>query len=668
MKRTLLLMFACTIAGVSQVAAPDLDRDGIPDSKDPCPSTHPGAPAISVGCSALDVAENPGHLTKPIIADLEGIAADLKLQRDVLRDLYSVDLLPAISEWKLATQRTASGDLCGSTSGYAIGLTRLSEALAVMQKVYDAYRLTKGASHNTVIRYTLFLAQIKSAHQRAVSAKQVFDRLCSSVRGNRSEGVITKIDDASRRFEIDDRMAVGMTSAFSTKDAIYVGRRVIVNGPQLSENTSLASTLVAAVPGSPSVNGGLFSDCLQIRFLPVQKMDPGFQGPFLKHRLDGYLLPQISRGPWQTAIPEGYAMEEGMAIGAEDVGCQAAAPGRYRRYSLDVKVGNTTVATDLDATDLPVKLSNGGTMTVTTRLREGSLYNKIPDREEILVVRQYQVNKFDNGDFCEAYYDTTTFEIEDGDLQTFRETRLNSFDGTYIGSLGPNLQFYAEGYTTYGPGVQSSFPAISGVLLNSKFAIYSHDFYQRDALYNFEKYGVNRAGGLKFPKIHGTRNGGPFAFSCKLPKLIRDRIKDCGTTFTYLRLPFAGGSPNWDVTRDPINLYGAWEPEDGWRFKLWGPNRAVLAARGGVVEIAGNDMVVLHQDGTRGFYSNVSSTKAVGDSFYRGAVIGSLNAGLSMDFTNLWKDGHFVHHTFSVPVPGTNFIASCATPLVGNPL
>ncbi|MBC8001929.1 MAG: hypothetical protein H7X97_05010 [Opitutaceae bacterium] len=367
----------------------DSDADGVRDSTDNCHQTPRGATLIAQGCSALDVAENPRLIVKPILQDLEAIKKSLAGTPSAAAVAKHLD--EAGGEFKRAAIKIADGNICNASSEYNRGLLRLSDAEGLLRKVI-------GADNDQ----TRQLAGLRSLNQEAIIGGSVFNQVCKSVASRRSTGRITRIDDAARRIEIDSKLVVGLATSFLTKDQLYVGRVVQVNGPHFRSGAAMAQDLVVA-QAEQGPHGGLFVDCLQLRVTPPQTNSPGSPGPVTKLQLAGF------------QDGDQVMVEAGMGIAAEDVGCPAPRFPAQKRYSLHAKLSYTvhgnnrvsdrqvtrTLALDLDSEDrpvlLPADIPSGTIVTMTVLSREQTVKTlpggiRVYSPVRVLAIRTYQLD------------------------------------------------------------------------------------------------------------------------------------------------------------------------------------------------------------------------------------------------------------------------------------
>lgn len=387
------------------------------------------------------------------------------------------------------------------------------------------------------------------------------------------EGVITRIDDADGLLELDGARTLGLFHARTYPD-MAVGSRVVVDATNSGDLTGMASSVAIvaeALDDYPLESLGL-SQCIQLRVIPVQRLNPQTPSQWLRHETRAY-----------RHEDDIHYLEQGMRLAAElDYSCYFNLPyldaNQYYSPSLKIEleyrpgrslsvrrqgvvVGpltrTVTLAEDLKSTDWPVELPGNiapdtvATLTVTHRQRicDVPLIDFVePSCTEWgqPTIRTYSVLVKPRGHYARANYSRTIIDLEDSPLEA-------GWDPAFVTGIetediqtdpGGLLSFAAEGYAVNGQ--QSSRPAVVPIGLGQSFAIYGRDFafYTPYSQYHtFSRIfdpqsGSWQASGLRWPHVTGFRNGRPFRYSCPLPDVVRDRLAPCFDFDTFYRMPF----------------------------------------------------------------------------------------------------------------------------------
>jgi hypothetical protein len=433
----------------------------------------------------------------------------------------------------------------------------------------------------------------------------------------------------------------------------------------------LVAMTVDTTPSPFSFLGGLtYDNCLQLRVLPVQPLpgDPHPQPSWDVHPLDGY----TQGGAIQFA--------PGTRLMAQDNGCPGVIPGGaggadlridyYYEIYLNYQprsgnfVNGLNIAYALRGDSAPVHLpemdpdvpgaliftkyksscvDKGRTLPVYDgqgqQIGQKVWWEDCSPKQAVGSVQQMPLRVWRIDDFCELGYSDEVFDIEDDEPQDWRETRVVSV------TPNPTMLLGTVAFAAAGDPVVDGEPDHGGAVApNQGFAVYNPWGHRHPSR------GTNRASGLDYPHITGTRNGGPFRYPCGVPRLVTDSINLCGNApQSFYRLPFPQGfvtnieQGNGDPNRDGPDSHDSWQ-----EFAVdygAGPGSPVRAARGGTIrmfrdnfglnckttvndecvesgicqplslpdlESYGNYVAIEHQDGSIGWYAHLSDGSLAG--------------------------------------------------------
>jgi hypothetical protein len=194
--------------------------------------------------------------------------------------------------------------------------------------------------------------------------------------------------------------------------------------------------------------------------------------------------------------------------------------------------------------------------------------------------------------------------------------------------------------------IPSSFQTIG---MNEEFAILPESWYGPQPLANpILTIGADNVSGITWPRVVGTRNGKPFLYRARLPKLLTDLLPGCPAQNCFYRLPWKAGEAEETAQG---NGPGAFSHNNAQQFAfdfvmpLFTPIRAT---RGGIVgdveesysknynpcavpepvqqyiDGPSNFVRIDHQDGTYSYYAHVMHKSVLpeeGASVKRGDVI-----------------------------------------------
>jgi hypothetical protein len=626
---------------------------------DLCPGTPRGEREVHQGCSAAEMVANPGLLTEPSLARLE--EAELRLVHAAYRET-SAALGRARTLIRAAGEQLGQGSVCeaAATSAQAKGeLAGADRAMGTAVRRRQAEllpdRADAGDATDTSIAAAVLRLHEKLMYDDTAAAREAlagFDAGCAAVAGRLSDRVrIARTEDFARRLRLDTGTTVVIPEG-EVDVALVQGMDVGLEGILFDDGAAVATGFEGAIPSG----SGLTLQCMALRIAPVQRLAPEFPGPYSLHRPDGY----------QSTIDGVLQLERWMGLAAVATGCAGAdSEGWALHYSMriDLAQGNAyhyTMAHDLEDGEPPVRLPLSvpvnEPITISRTVYRTRCHPQIPlacGTPEIVLSESSTAIVRPVGSYAAANYARTVFGVADNLVPgDFESTEVVSFQLDAAGSV--DNAFVAEGYRV--DGVASSRPAVLPIAIGQSFAVYEDDFTDpQSPLWPFVlgQTGQSSAGGLRWARVSGKRNGSAFSYSARLPRLIRDRVTECpqgvssvlptgglldcngdGTVDkqvptspfvldavkdTFYKIPFSygfvPGHGNMNID-DPVECqrHGA---SQAYALDLGAPQGEVLrAARGGKVVTVeenqpnmlpgggcgGNYMWIRHQDGTFAVY------------------------------------------------------------------
>ncbi len=530
----------------------DTDGDGRADAEDPCFQTPAGAAAVAPGCSALDIAQNPGALVDPVLEQIAEIVAPLR-PRPAMRDVVTgLDL--GVERLQEGARKTLAGDYCG-------GAAKLSEAEASLRQAFAAMDLVRRRAAEALARldpaagdvteeeldaFGLEIGQglIGAARSDSERAAESLGRVCSVARPLGLRGLVRKTADAEGRLELADErgapaLLVGLEEEVTITGELSEGAAAVVRGVDFGDGTGVASDVVCEA--SDTVVG--IAPCLAVRFAPVQPMPPFASAPFLLHDPRGYAFFDV------------FLVEAGVRIAVERT-CALPPPDdipvEFPRYSVKVTLDYTDtdglahveapVAADLVHgetpavlpsridPDLPALLHVRHFRQICTQAFTCGRKSETAAQDFPLLLRQ-------RGSACTVSYASTLFAIDD------QVANAKAFTAATSASPWPLAHFEAEGYAPCG-FLDSCAPNVSTISGGQAFFLHNYDFYpihpgvsvsgSIQGMVAALATGVTHAAGLKWPRARGTNSQGyEFQYSCTLPKVVRDVVNFCERLVTH---------------------------------------------------------------------------------------------------------------------------------------
>jgi hypothetical protein len=692
----------------------DDDGDGVAVADDWCPEGQPGRPTIGHGCSLFDVVARPRTFLEPLREDTEKLSGEL----EGVERLDSSDATPAIDR-VVATldavlERTAEADFCGAQR---LGATADAEfeaaSAAIEQAKLEMIRLgppieVKDESEERpsatafddftewdgeVEAFDSWTRRVGRQRQAHAQAMGLLETACTEASGFTGlTGRVRRMDWSQRRVELADGRVFALAEGFRLKPApgssyghLFEDADATFDGYFADEGAGVfveggPSSVPSEQPGSPGD-----AACLQFRIAPFQRFgDPAqveLHDP-LAYFADGRLR-----------------LEAGSRLAARRF-CPPPATGseQWPRYSMRFEVeassGTTLLAEDYLPEHAAVPLPDivRGTIRVTVHQQNCIGSFGFPQRtlcgpKEVRSTQEYPMLLRGLGDHCKVIFGRSldqVYAVDDRDPDDYVVEQIANFelyaDSYYDAGTEPQLE--VEGYFVGNAGQQpTSFPNVNPLEVGDHFSLHNTDFYpvfgpitawERLALVRSQ--GVDHAAGLRWPRIRGQLNGLPYAYSCGLPKVVRDAVNLCPGAedpanieldHAYYRLPFEEGDRNW--TQGQGNKSGGTHGQ-GFAYDMVAPlDQRILVARAGRVEDLkesateqcteanedtcerGNFLYVRHQDGSIGQYTHMPEngvTPTLGQLVRRGDEVGRV--GLTGN-----TSGPHLHFAAREDVPGS---------------
>ncbi len=405
---------------------------------------------------------------------------------------------------------------------------------------------------------------------------------------------VVDVDDATGLLQLSPAVdgAVVMTRGL---DGAFDGAEAALSGLRFADGSTLVTAAVS-LPGDPATAStfglNLSFPCIQPRVAPAQPFWAG--APYVLHNVSAY---QAS-GTLQ--------LEEGMAIAAVSAACLDVSGRTFNRHTLKViyqprgaaSTSPLTLAADLAAGDAPVMLPDPDVLPQSPNANEALVVQHnvqscsvLGCGAKVLVSTDTFLTKIDErGSFCAAGYGDVVFS--ESDLAPFSDTFVTSV------SLGTKAGIFPAGFSKLSAFHAEGRKIVNGVPTQQTLAAFQ-DFAVDDGpelaspSLLLSLTGVDHEAFLDWPRLDGTRGGNAFRYTCTVPRLIRDRLTQCGSGVdSFYRLPFDqavgraegvfGGAPHGGGT-SPVGLAGS-VPSQHFAIDFVAPEGThIHAARGGVV-------------------------------------------------------------------------------------
>jgi len=647
----------------------DADGDGTPDGRDGCPLGRlPGADVVP-GCSAMDLARSPGLVVRALLSSIAEAQAILADQLAAAAAAGFIET--ARGEVDEAGEALRDGALCRAPIPLERAVGALASAgQALADPLRDLERLLRTQAGDEDV------PELESRHAAFRGARDLLDRAGGRVAGLGEalsvfcdgavrlagvRGVVSRLSDGDGVLELEDGTVLLRSGGTALQDDVWEGAPILFTGLEAVDGGVIAES-IALAPGVPDIQDLPPLECLRLRVVPVQPLgilSPG--ASYEHHDPRGYQLGDVLR------------LEQGMGLAVEQVCPSGDETGLFVRYSMRIRLVYVDVATEtfseaflaVDLREgqppvlLPGDVDPDQNALLETRVRKQDCIGAPPARPTCdlpvtVVERSRTVRVRERGHFCTARYDQQVFDVDDQVPGDFRVATALSPVVLAAFDAGTTPVFEAEGWAaTAGPPAQTTFPTVSNLAGEASFTIRNTDFFPiyrsqgLQALYAQLLSGVDRAAGLRWPRLRGQNQGLPFRYACRLPTLVRDVVDFCpgvGTPDAFYRMPFPAGDESWsqgqgNLPSDPDATHFG-----GFALDMLAPlGEEILFARGGeVVSLdesqtlqvgdpgcpdwcPANVVWVRHQDGSFGQYVHMPQNgiePALGDVVRRGERLG----------------------------------------------
>ena len=678
----------------------DRDADGVPDEDDRCPTTPAGGTPVLYGCSVTDFLVRPDVLVRPVADGVEEILAEnaaVGMPPEVetnLNDAISA-LFEVYDQLREATPCDASGSfnlVVGFVDAALLAiddhlLTLGGAAAGAASGGAGPFDGTEGPTDWPSPEYLYWMGQ---RYKLSLLTGPAADGAGAALQTCNAQGPTTSVAGRVRSISDGERL-VRLNSG---ERIVIAGNVVLLGGGDFMRdheviahgngygNITVATSFETSPSPFPFIGGLNYDGCLQARVVPIQPLVnfPYRDNSWILHPFDGYR---------ETGKLE---LEKGTYFMAEDLGCPGVIPGGgpggvdlKLEYFYELKldyfprqgsfVNDWILSYELDGDSFPVwipDMNPGSTGAIVAKkfkrtCLRGALDEPVMDGQGnftfkpswdcappqvVGVPENIQTRVRDFGAYCNANYQTTSFQIEDDQTQVHGVTSVIAV--THPAEVPNPVNFSA-----IGKKMQGSTPGPAQLLgIGDDFAIYN-PFGPPSA-----GFGTNRASHLDWPLITGTRSGSPFRYTCSVPRLVTDVIDSCPSP-SYYRLPF----PNTYLTKVNQGNFGS-TSHTGWQDYALDLDAAeghfLTAARGGkVIQVRsdmvltckintgedcydsgictdtgpplwdefGNHVAIQHQDGTIAWYAHMqpfTATVSVNQDVMRGELIGNVgNTGFS---------------------------------------
>ena len=636
------LMFGGLGAEAATIAAKDADRDGVVDRLDLCPATRAGARVVSHGCTALDIALDPQSLVDAAVARLTEQSASLSSKAAYAGAAHSLEegaeaLSRAAAEMRRGEVCEAA-DLAELAAGDLEAARREISGIAVSHATTVAERAEQTGEESELGVAMLPSLTSEVALDLAAQAAPFFRAACAEQVGRfKARGIVTEVRDFERKFRIGKGSLIGLAEGYYPVGPVK-GMEIEVSGVRFADGSRLATTVRGKAPQQEFLKT---QQCLELWIAPFQKFPPF--SPSTNYAWGRYPLDGYASGVFGV-----LNLERRQRFTAFDNNCPDSS-NLLTTVSHSMKIdvtqgGNTwTIATNLKDGNVPVDLpsawvdNSGGTVSAIvqkTTCTLGCTTTTLGTHTVGIYVRP-------TGSYATLVYDKTLFDVGGNSVTGSADldrAKVTGFNLSFISnSTAPSLD--ARGYQA--PLGQSADTFADFIGLDKPFAIFDSDFQYDDDMYDdeqigfleiaeFKRTGVDRPSGLVWPQAKGTFNGKTYAYSAKVPTVVRDLIVNCpGSLNSHYEMPFSGTSYGGVI----VTKGNSDDPAIGhtgtasFALDFVGPSgQWVYAARPGVVfsmdvnnstnasepsaSAIGNFILVRHQDYTFGLYYHLAQNSA----------------------------------------------------------
>ncbi|ANM29520.1 hypothetical protein ABI59_07890 [Acidobacteria bacterium Mor1] len=604
----------------------DFDMDGVLDGLDACPGSRRGGTQVIAGCSAIDLTRDPQAVLAPSSTTLTRTMTEIG--DDPGATAVKVSLDAARREIAKAERFGRRGNPCGGMDALTTAMAHVETARVHAQtRVHQAeHRLIDhgGEGDATPAELQLMPLRLTENDIRTLSTqvrevRTGFAATCEMAEPFSATGKVLSVRDG-REVEIGGmRLAIADDAEFS--GAMAEGVSGSVEGLRFGDGTGV----ITAAQFVDLADLIVANNCLRFRFVPVQRMAPQFQGPYVLHDPEGYRL------------GERYMFEGGMRFAAENVCTPPDPTGKpaepsegpitiqplnptFRRYSLTVILdyidrdgiakNDRVMAYDLEPGDTPLPMwaeidpDEPVFVEVLTRVQDCTRGNGLLPfgtkasldcgEPHFLRTDHYELSMREKGERCVVTYDRNELSVDDRFNSAFDQTWVDGKIVVSVWDEGTEPFFAAEGFAMC-PLPSGGFqrcPYIEPIYEQHSFTFGRTDFWPvidpGGAEWLEPFVGVTKAAGLRWPRVSGINNGLPWQFSCSLPTVVRDVVNFCSSPTpvnAYYRMPFPQGVNSW-VQSQGNQSGGDNTHSDVFAYDMDAPcGDTMLAARAGVVRM-----------------------------------------------------------------------------------
>lgn len=544
----------------------DLDADRTPLRLDACPGTPRGTPPLWRGCAAADLVRGASLVAGGVLGGLGEATRPMRRERGFGAMSKRIGLArPLITR---AAALLEDGESCPASAAYVAALRHLRLAGVALDRSASARRRdvtrTLGAAADVspaamaLAMLELKLVEVKDALVAVRRASPAFTGPCRALgKPFRVRARVLETDDATGVIRLAGGTLLVVPQGARRRGPVAEGSTIRVEGRRFKDGTGLAGELTSSEgKGSPGLTK---VRCMSLRIAPVQPLPPWAASPGL-----------VLHDPAGYREADGqHVLEDTMRFGVQKnpVCKDIVAGGKVLRYSARIQESVGLVSADL-ALDLEegessapvgavVATGGKGKLRVTPIVQACLQLANAQDVCDAPVEQAAQLISFslkELGSRAAAVYQSTIFGVKDNDLTgDNREAKVTGLELKAGATAATG--FEATGYTLEN-GAPTR-PQTRQISLGEEFRVYADDFLGPDEQFPLFSLGIDTPSALTWPHVTGTRNGKPFWYSAKLPRIVRDRIANC-----YPLAPFTvpTGPPNPNAGPDDPPTYPPAKP------------------------------------------------------------------------------------------------------------
>jgi murein DD-endopeptidase MepM/ murein hydrolase activator NlpD len=623
------------------------DGDSVPNAGDLCPTTPAGFRAIEQGCSLVDFIVSPNLLLEGAKGTVGAALLQLRgphglrrktrpSQRLLTRGLSGLNgaaqglaLNPCLSSRKAKTAM----QLATKGAGGIANLLTLAKGTVTndASRFYRKRPKAGGDSDAFSVRF-YGLAWERDNTREALGVLRRVQRLigaaCGASKGARKvTGRVVSLDSDSAVARLDNGTTLVLGGARQVA-GVGPGAKVEARGIGLKGNVVVAGS---AKGQGIKLNPDQIPCGFKIKIAPVQD--------FAQSNAD--ILYYDSRGYTSFGL---YLLEGGMGIGADRGTTCNKKDDYFMGVFLDYRNTSKQNVTKLigllggKTGEAPAKIPKDVDPKKPATLRfevygigcqtsPQCIGGTIESKSQALTIIRKQ------GTWGKAVFDRNVFGVEDGSKTGFSTGTLVGGDAPLL----PNSIVFGVGYGI--SNGKSTRPTRQYIVPGDQFAV--HD----------DVPSAKNPGGLFWAYVNGLRNGFPYYYVARLPRIVTDRVTVCpgGSEDSFYRLPWKAGTAQEVTQGNNTQFTHKGGQKFAFDFKMPDGTSGV-APRGGVVDflvesrnktsipnkdpwVPGNVLRIKHQDGTFSWYEHMRKNGVVpkkGDLVERGdKVVVTDNTGNS---------------------------------------